>query len=109
MTIKIIGLVKDYPGKLFIEIPVDLRDEAKLSHGDILQGDFNKIIYSKGKTKKINEKVAWEVGEFNNMLIVPREIIENHEINPGGLFEEGGSLQLTIKKVKKKDGITLDI
>jgi len=109
MTVKIVGLVKDYPGRLFIEIPVNLRDEAKLSSGDVIQGTLNRILDPRGKDRKIREKVAWEVGEFINVLIVPREVVEHHGITPGGLYEKGDSIQLTLRKVKKMDGTTLAI
>lgn len=107
--IKIVSVVKDYPGRLFVEIPADLRVKAKLKSGDVIQGTFDKILDLKGKAKKIGEKVAWEVGEFNHMLVVPREVVEHHSITPGGLYEEGDKIQLTLRKVLKKDGTALAV
>ncbi len=101
--------MKDYPGRLFVEIPVNLRDKVKLSRGDVIQGTFDKILDPQGKGRDMKEKVAWEVGEFTNMLIVPREVAEHHGITPGGLYEKGDSIQLTMRKEKKRDGTTLTV
>ncbi len=109
MTVKILDIVKDYPGRLFVEIPMDLREKAKLTSGDVIQGTMDKILDLGGKARKINEKIAWEVGEFTNMLIVPRDVVEHLHITPGGLYEAGDRIQLTLRKVRKKDGTTLAV
>lgn len=109
MAVKIVEVVKDYPGRLFVEIPGDLRDKARLTSGDVIQGTFDKVLDLRGKESKVGEDVAWEVGEFTNMLIVPRDVVEHLEITPGGLYEAGDRIQLTLRKVKKRDGTTLDI
>lgn len=109
MAVKIVSVVKDYPGRLFVEIPQNLKEKAEIKTGDVIQGTLDKVLDPRGKGKKINEKLAWEVGEFTHMLIVPREVVEHHEITPGGLYEEGEKIQVTLRKVRKKDGTTMAI
>lgn len=107
---KIVATVRDYPGRLYIEIPEDLQDEVQIKSGDKLVCRLEKILDPEGKVRvNVGKEVTWEVGEFSNMLLVPRNVSEEYDIQPGGLYEAGDKLQLTIEKVKKKDGSTIAV
>jgi hypothetical protein len=107
---KIVEDVRDYPGRLYIEIPREIRQKAGLSSGDELVCFFEKVLDARGKVKaEVKKEVTWEVGEFPYMLIVPREVSEHHDITPGGFYEDGDKLELTIEKIKKKDGSTMAV
>lgn len=110
MAKKIVEGVRDYPGRLYVEIPKGIRQKATLNPGDEIVCFFEKVLDSKGRVKvEVKKEVIWEVGEFSHMLIVPREVMEHYEINPSGLYEDGDKVELTIKKVKKTDGSTIDV
>ncbi len=110
MGIKVVSVVRDYPGRLYVEIPQELIDGADLVPGDRLVCLFEKIIDPEGKVRvEVGKKVTWEVGEFPHMLIVPRNVSEEYEIVPGGHFEDGDKLELTIEKVKKKNGSSIAV
>jgi hypothetical protein len=107
---KLISVVRDYPGRLYVEIPQDLIDSADLVPGDSLVCRLERIIAPGDVVRaELGEEVTWEVGEFPHMLIVPRSVSEKYELVPGGHFEEGDKLELTIEKVKKKDGSSIAV
>jgi hypothetical protein len=110
MSKKIVAGVRDYPGRLYVVIPQEIIDDADLEPGDRLVCVFEKILDPEGKPRvKVGKEVTWEVGEFPHMLVVPRSVSEKYEIVPGGHYEEGDKLELTIEKVKKNEGSSIAV
>ena len=106
MPLKLVKPVRDYPALIYIEIPKEIRQKFNLKSGDFLLCQLKNILDRNGNIKAtIENEVTWEVGGLPYMLVIPREIVEHHSIEPGGLFEPGDSLEIELKEVKKKNGL----
>lgn len=102
---KLVKQVRDYPIRLYLEIPEEAREKLGLEYGDRILARFERILDARNSTKaEVGEEVEWEVGELPYMLSVPRELVERYNLKPGGITEAGDSIELILKEVVKKSG-----